>query len=59
MCDVAKCKRESALGYAAFGSKRNKEVSICNHHWQKHCDDGDKFDIREHFYPTQVVKKKK
>ena len=58
MCDIAKCKREPILGYSAFGPKRNKDVSVCQYHWEKHCDDEDKFDIREHFYPTRVAKNK-
>jgi len=59
MCDVARCKRPSILGYEAFGPGRSKSVSICDFHWTKHCDDDDKFDIREHFYPSRVAKKKK
>lgn len=59
MCDVAKCKREPMLGYSAFGPKRNKDVRICEYHWEKHCDDNDKFDIRTHFYPPRVAKKKR
>jgi hypothetical protein len=47
------------LGYAAFDSTKNKDVSICQHHWEKHCDEDDKFDIREHFSPVQVAKKQK
>ena len=45
MCDIGKCKRPSILSYAAFG-KRTKDVSVCQHHWDKHCNDKDKFDIR-------------
>ncbi len=59
MCDVTHCKKETAIGYSAFGPGRKKDVDICEFHWEKHCDDDDKFDIREHFYPTRVVKKKK
>jgi hypothetical protein len=59
VCDVAKCKRPSILGYSAFGPGRNKDVSICDHHWEKHCDDNDKFDLKTYFYPTRVAKKKK
>jgi len=59
MCDVARCKRDPILQYAAFGSKRNRCVDVCDYHWEKHCDDADKFDIREHFYPSKKVAKKK
>jgi hypothetical protein len=52
MCDIGKCKRLSILQYAAFGSEKSKSVSVCEHHWEKHCDDGDKFDIRRYFYPS-------
>jgi hypothetical protein len=56
MCDVGKCKRPSALGYSAFGPGRNKDVHICEYHWEKHCDDHDKFDLREYFYPSKEKK---
>ena len=59
MCDVSRCKRVSILSYADFGPKRNKDVGICQHHWEKHCNDGDKFAIKDHFYPLQVEKKKR
>ena len=52
MCDVSRCKRPTLLSYAAFGAKRTKDVSVCEYHWFKHCDDGDKFDLRTHFYPV-------
>ena len=52
MCDVARCKRHPILSYAAFG-KRTKDVSVCQYHWEKHCNDADKFDIRLHFYPKE------
>ena len=58
MCDVSRCKRVSYLGYSAFAAT-NRDVNICQHHWEKHCAGNDKFDIKEHFYPTQVAKKKK
>jgi hypothetical protein len=58
MCDVSRCRREPMLSYAAFGPKRNKDVSICDYHWTKHCDDDDKFDIKTYFYPPRVEKKK-
>ena len=58
MCDVARCKRTAMLGYSAFVNT-SKNVNICHRHWEKHCAENDKFDIREHFYPTQVAKKKK
>ena len=50
-CDVKRCRRASFLGYAAFGPRRKKEVDVCMFHWEKHCDEGDKFDLRTHFYP--------
>lgn len=57
MCDVGKCKRQSEITYAAFGSGTTKEVSVCWRHWEKHCDDEDKFDLRVHFYPPKGGKK--
>lgn len=57
MCDVTKCNRPTSLGYSAFGPGKNKDVSICEYHWEKHCDEKDKFDIVEHFYPIRVEKK--
>ncbi len=50
-CDVKRCRRASFLGYTAFGPRRKKEVDVCEYHWEKHCDEGDKFDLRTHFYP--------
>ena len=47
-CDVARCKRLSIVIYAAFPNSF-KEVSICEKHWELHCDDNNKFDIRVHF----------
>jgi hypothetical protein len=47
------------LSYAAFGPGRTKDVSVCDYHWSKHCDDDDKFDLKEHFYPPRVAKKAK
>jgi hypothetical protein len=58
MCDVAKCNRPSVLVYAAFGPERNKEVDICDYHWEKDCDDDDKFDIKKYFYPPKKEKAK-
>lgn len=58
-CGIKKCKESSSVGYAAFGPGRTKEVGICERHWQRHCSEKDKFDIREYFYPTRVAKKKK
>jgi hypothetical protein len=49
MCDVSRCKRPFLLTYAAFGGKRNKEVEVCQFHWDKHCKEGGKFDLRLHF----------
>ena len=59
MCDVGRCKHPSLLQYAAFGPGRTKSVGVCDHHWEKHCDDDDKFDLKQHFYPTRVAKKTK
>lgn len=53
MCDIGKCKRPNMLIYAAFGEGRNKEVEVCEYHWEKHCDDDDKFDLHEYFYPSK------
>ncbi len=52
MCEVSRCKRPMLLTYAAFGARRTKDVRVCEHHWAKHCDGGDKFDLRRHFYPV-------
>ena len=59
MCDVTKCNRGPILGYSAFGPRSKKDVSICEYHWKKHCDDDDKFDIKTHFYPLRIEKNKK
>lgn len=56
MCDVGKCNRPPDMWYAAFGPGRNKDVHICEYHWEKHCDEGDKFDLREYFYPSKGKK---
>ncbi|KKN92302.1 hypothetical protein LCGC14_0207930 [marine sediment metagenome] len=52
-CDVKRCRRFFYLEYAAF-KKRTRCVSVCDFHWQKHCDEDDKFDLRDHFYPKKV-----
>ena len=51
MCHVGRCKRQPYLGYAAFGAKSTKEVSVCEYHWKKHCNEADKFDLKLYFYP--------
>lgn len=56
MCDIGKCKQPSVIQYAAFGANRNKVVEICNNHWERHCDQVDKFDIRTYFYPRNEKK---
>jgi len=53
MCDVTRCKRDPIMGYSAFVPDRKKDVRICEYHWEKHCDDEDKFDIRKYFYPPE------
>ena len=50
MCDIGRCKDSPILQYSAFGLKRSKTVGICDKHWEKHCSDNDKFDIRTYFY---------
>jgi hypothetical protein len=55
-CDVSRCKRPMLLSYAAFGARRTKDASVCQYHWEKHCDDEDKFDLRLHFYPVDKEK---
>ena len=56
-CDVARCNRLSSLQYEDFGPRRQKVVSLCEYHWEKHCDDEDKFDVREYFYPSKKKRK--
>lgn len=46
-CDVARCKQPSLLIYADL--PKNKEVSVCEKHWLKHCDEDDKFDLKKEF----------
>ncbi len=53
MCHVGRCKRQTMLTYAAFGAKRTKDVDVCDHHWKKHCNEADKFDLKLHFYPKE------
>lgn len=50
-CDVKRCRRVTLLTYAAFGPRRKKDVGVCEFHWEKHCDEEDKFDLRTYFYP--------
>jgi hypothetical protein len=56
ICDVARCKHPSIVGYAAFLNSA-KEVSICEKHWEQHCDESSSFDIRTHFFPTKTKPK--
>ncbi len=58
-CDVKSCRKDSMLSYEAFGPSRKKSVGVCVEHWTKHCDEEDKFDLKQHFYPSQVAKKKR
>lgn len=53
MCEVSRCRQPMLLTYGAFGARRTREVIVCERHWNKHCDDGDKFDLRTHFYPVK------
>jgi hypothetical protein len=46
------------LTYAAFGGKRNKEIEVCQFHWDKHCGK-DKFDLRDCFSKEKKKGKKK
>lgn len=39
MCEVGKCKRPPALGYYNY--------EVCQFHWDKHCDEDDKFDLKK------------
>jgi len=57
MCDVGRCKKDASMQYAAFGSRRNRAVRVCNDHWEKHCSEVDKFDLRTYFYPKDKCKK--
>jgi hypothetical protein len=39
-----------SLQYSAFEmDDHEKVVSICEKHWQKHCDEKDRFDIKKYF----------
>jgi hypothetical protein len=51
-CEIKRCRRVTIVGYAAFGPQRTKEVGVCEFHWEKHCDEEDKFDLRTYFYPA-------
>ena len=48
-CDVGRCKKPSELKYSAFEVKNPKTVGVCWKHWEKHCDEEDKFDLRKYF----------
>jgi hypothetical protein len=52
VCDVKRCRQLAILSYAAFGARRTKEVSVCERHWEQHCDEDNKFDLRTYFYPV-------
>ncbi len=58
-CDVKSCRKDSRLSYEAFGPGQKKSVGVCEQHWAKHCDEEDKFNLIEHFYPSQVAKKRR
>ena len=51
-CEIKRCRNASFLGYAAFGPRRTKEVGVCEKHWEKHCAEADRFDLRTYFYPS-------
>ena len=54
-CDVARCRKPMLLSYGAFTSKRAKDRWVCEFHWKKHCDDGNRFDLRTHFFPDEEI----
>ncbi len=56
VCDVGRCKQLPVMQYAAFGPRRNKVVDVCDKHWELHCDEVDKFDLRTYFYPKDGCK---
>ncbi len=58
-CDVKDCSKASVLQYEAFGPGRKRQVGVCEYHWEKHCDEEDKFDLIGHFYLSQVDKRRK
>ncbi len=46
MCDIAKCKQPVYLAYAALPD--GGVLDVCWNHWEKHCDDKNKFDLRKY-----------
>ncbi len=52
-CQVKRCRQHAYLLYGAFGPRRTKEVAVCQPHWERHCDEDDKFDLVAHFYPPK------
>ena len=59
MCEVSRCKRPTLLVFAAFHFDEHLEVDICEYHWEKHCDDDDKFDLEEYFRSSKRKVRKK
>jgi hypothetical protein len=58
-CDVGRCNRSSIVQYAAFEHNSGLAVEVCDRHWEKHCDDNERFDLRKHFSAARVAKKVK
>ena len=46
ICEVKNCRTEGYLLY--FGNE------TCKKHWEKHCDESDKFDLKEEFDIVEI-----
>lgn len=44
-CKVPRCRQHSSIIYGALPRGMQKEV--CDNHWQRHCNDEDRFDLRK------------
>ena len=42
ICEIKRCKREADMTYWHNADKKR----ICDYHWERHCDDNDKFDLK-------------
>jgi len=47
LCDVKGCRGLPLLGWRPLTERRGRK--ICEHHWRRHCDDKDSFDLFDEF----------
>lgn len=56
ICDVKECRKESYMGWRSLAVPIGRQV--CEHHWKKHSDKSNEFDLHEAFgFPKFYVER--